>query len=323
MLPKIEIDATSQQYGRYIIGPLESGYGVTLGNALRRVLLSSLPGAAVTSIRIIDVPHEFTTIPHVREDVVHIILQVKKLRLKMEEEGPMRMYLEARGAGVVTAGDIQAPPEIEILNPDLYLFTTDSDEAQVEMEFTVERGRGYSPAEERGRMGIGELPVDALFSPVRRVAFDVEKARVGQMTDYDRLTMEIWTDGRIAPMEALKEAARILVTHFRLIAGITEEEVAVVEEEEETGIPASIYEKPLEELNLGVRVFNALRRAGISKVGEVLDMLKEGENAVLRIRNFGAKSLEELRDRLEELGYLAYLEESPELAEEEKTEAEV
>ncbi|HID88340.1 MAG TPA: DNA-directed RNA polymerase subunit alpha [Anaerolineae bacterium] len=309
VLPKIEIDATSQQYGRYIIGPLESGYGVTLGNALRRVLLSSLPGAAVTSIRIVDVPHEFTTIPHVREDVVRIILQIKKLRLKMEGEGPLRMYLEARGEGVVTAGDIQAPPEIEILNPDLYLFTTDSDEARVEMEFTVEWGRGYSPAEERGRMGIGELPVDAIFSPVRRVAFDVEKARVGQMTDYDRLTMEIWTDGRIAPMEALKEAARILVTHFRLIAGITEEEAAVAEEEEEIGIPASIYEKPLEELNLGVRVFNALRRAGISKVGEVLDMLKEGENAVLRIRNFGAKSLQELRDRLEELGYLEYLEE--------------
>ncbi|HHS96604.1 MAG TPA: DNA-directed RNA polymerase subunit alpha [Chloroflexi bacterium] len=316
VLPKIEIDATSQQYGRYIIGPLESGYGVTLGNALRRVLLSSLPGAAVTSIRIIDVPHEFTTIPHVREDVIHIILQVKKLRLKMEGEGPMRMYLEARGEGVVTAGDIQAPPEIEILNPDLYLFTTDSDEAQVEMEFTVEKGRGYSPAEERGRMGIGELPVDAIFSPVRRVAFDVEKARVGQMTDYDRLTMEIWTDGRIAPMEALKEAARILVTHFRLIAGITEEEVTVVEEEEETGIPASIYDKPLEDLNLGVRVFNALRRAGISKVGEVLDMLREGENAVLRIRNFGAKSLQELKDQLEKMGYLDYLEEG-------ETEAEV
>jgi DNA-directed RNA polymerase subunit alpha len=320
VLPKIEIDATSQQYGRYIIGPLESGYGVTLGNALRRVLLSSLPGAAVTSVRIIDVPHEFTTIPHVREDVVRIILQVKKLRLKMEGEGPLRMYLEARGEGVVTAGDIQAPPEIEILNPDLYLFTTDSDEARVEMEFTVEWGRGYSPAEERGRRGIGELPVDAIFSPVRRVAFDVEKARVGQMTDYDRLTMEIWTDGRIAPMEALKEAARILVTHFRLIAGITEEEVVVVEEEEEAGIPASIYDKPLEDLQLGVRVFNALRRAGISKVGEVLDMLREGENAVLRIRNFGAKSLQELKDRLEELGYLAYLEEQ---AESRETEAEV
>jgi len=312
VLPKIEIDATSQQYGRYIIGPLESGYGVTLGNALRRVLLSSLPGAAVTSIRIMDVPHEFTTIPHVREDVVQIILQVKRLRLKMEGEGPMRMFLEARGEGVVTAGDIQAPPEIEILNPDLYLFSTDSEEARVEMEFTVEWGRGYSPAEERGRMGVGELPVDAVFSPIRRVAYEVERARVGQMTDYDRLMMEVWTDGRIAPMEALKEAARILVTHFRLIAGITEEEVAVVEEEEEAGIPAAIYDKPLEELNLGVRVFNALRRAGISKVGEVLDMLKEGNNAILRIRNFGEKSLEELRERLGELGYLAYLEEEAE-----------
>lgn len=313
VLPKIEIDATSQQYGRYIIGPLESGYGVTLGNALRRVLLSSLPGAAVTAIRILDVPHEFTTIPHVREDVVQIILQVKRLRLRMDGEGPMRMYLEARGEGVVTAGDIQAPPEIEILNPDLYLFSTDSNDARVEMEFTVEWGRGYSPAEDRGRMGVGELPVDAVFSPIRRVAYDVERARVGQMTDYDRLTMEIWTDGRMAPMDALKEAARILVTHFRLIAGITvEEEIVAEEEEEEPGIPPSVYDKPLEELNLGVRVFNALRRAGISKVGEVLDLLREGENAVLRIRNFGEKSLDELRERLDEMGYLAYLEEQAE-----------
>jgi len=307
VLPKIEIEATSQQYGRYIIGPLESGYGVTLGNALRRVLLSSLPGAAVTSIRILDVPHEFTTIPHVREDVIRIILQVKKLRLKMEGEGPMRMVLETKGEGVVTAGDIEAPPEIEILNPDLYLFSTDSNQARVEMEFNVEWGRGYSPAEERGRMSVGELPVDAIFSPVRRVAFDVERARVGQMTNYDRLTMDVWTDGRIAPLDALKEAARILVTHFRLIAGITEEEVLAPEEEEE-GLPSRVYDTPIEELGLGVRVFNALKRAGVSKVGEVLDMLREGENAILRIRNFGEKSLNELRDRLEELGYLAYLE---------------
>jgi len=312
VLPKVEVDATSQQYGRYVIGPLESGYGVTLGNALRRVLLSSLPGAAVTAIRIADVPHEFTTIPHVREDVVQIILQVKKLRLKMNGEGPMRMFLEARGEGVVTAGDIQAPPEIEILNPDLYLFTTDSNKARVEMEFTVEWGRGYSPAEDRGRLGIGELPVDALFSPIRRVAYDVERARVGQMTDYDRLTLEIWTDGRMAPMEALKEAARILVTHFRLIAGITEEEVLVSEEEE--AIPAEVYERPIEELNLSVRVFNALRRAGIARVGEVLDLLREGERAVLRIRNFGEKSLNELRERLDAMGYLAYLEETSEEA---------
>ncbi len=308
VLPKIETEAISQQYGRFIIGPLESGYGATLGNALRRVLLSSLPGAAVTSIRILDVPHEFGTIPNVREDVIQIILQVKKLRLKMHGDGPMRMVLEARGEGVVTAGDIQAPPEVEILNPDLYLFTTDSPDARVEMEFTVEKGRGYSPAEERGRLPIGELPVDAIFSPIRRVAYDIERARVGQMTNYDRLTMEIWTDGRISPMEALKEAARILVTHLRLVAGVTEEPEI---EEEEEGIPSQVYEVPIEDLGLSVRVFNALKRAGISKVGEVLDMLTRGEDAILTIRNFGDKSLTELREKLREAGYLGYLEERP------------
>ena len=309
VLPKVETEATSERYGRYVIGPLESGYGVTLGNALRRVLLSSLPGAAVTSIRILDVPHEFTTIPSVREDVVQVILQVKKLRLKLEGEGPMRMTLETRGEGVVTAGDIKAPPEIEILNPDLYLFSVDSDDARVEMEFTVDWGRGYSPAEERGRMSVGELPVDAIFSPIRRVSFDVERARVGQMTNYDRLTMEVWTDGRTPPMEALKKASRMLVTHFRLVAGITEEEE---EEPEEEGVPDRVYDTPIEELGLGVRVFNALKRAGVSKIGEILDMLEEGEDAVLRIRNFGEKSLAELMERLEETGYIDYLEEEEE-----------
>lgn len=315
VLPKIETEATSQRFGRYVIGPLESGYGVTVGNALRRVLLSSLPGAAVTSIRIMDVPHEFTTIPSVREDVVRIVLQVKKLRVRMTGDGPMRMTLDVKGEGVVTAGDIKAPPEIEILNPDLYLFTTDSDKAHVEVEFTVERGKGYSPAEERGRMAVGELPVDAIFSPIRRVAFDIERARVGQMTNYDRLTMEVWTDGRCTPMEALKEAARTLVTHFRLVAGITEEEALEIEEEEE--IPSRVYDIPIDGLNLGVRVFNALKRAGISKVGEVLDLLREGEEAVLRIRNFGDKSMAELQGKLEELGYLGYLEPEEEQQEEE------
>jgi len=299
-----------------VIGPLESGYGVTVGNALRRVLLSSLPGAAVTSIRIMDVPHEFTTIPSVREDVVRIVLQVKKLRVRMTGDGPMRMTLDVKGEGVVTAGDVKAPPEIEILNPDLYLFTTDSDKAHVEVEFTVERGKGYSPAEERGRMAVGELPVDAIFSPIRRVAFDIERARVGQMTNYDRLTMEVWTDGRCTPMEALKEAARTLVTHFRLVAGITEEEALEIQEEEE--IPSRVYDVPIDGLNLGVRVFNALKRAGISKVGEVLDLLKEGEEAILRIRNFGDKSMAELREKLEELGYLDYLESEEEQEEEEE-----
>lgn len=316
VLPKIETEATSQRFGRYVIGPLESGYGVTVGNALRRVLLSSLPGAAVTSIRIMDVPHEFTTIPNVREDVVRIVLQVKKLRVRMTGDGPMRMTLDVKGEGVVTAGDVKAPPEIEILNPDLYLFTTDSDKAHVEVEFTVEQGSGYSPAEERGRMAVGELPVDAIFSPIRRVAFDVERARVGQMTNYDRLTMEVWTDGRCTPMEALKEAARTLVTHFRLVAGITEEEALEIQEEEE--IPSRVYDVPIDGLNLGVRVFNALKRAGISKVGEVLDLLKEGEEAILRIRNFGDKSMAELQEKLEELGYLDYLESEEEQEEEEE-----
>jgi len=306
VLPKVEVEAISQQYGRFIIGPLESGYGTTLGNALRRVLLSSLPGAAVISIRILDVPHEYATIPNVREDVTQIILQVKQMRLKMHGDGPVRMTLDVRGEGVVTAGDIKAPPEVDVLNPDLYLFTADSSEARVEMEFTVERGQGYSPVEERGRMSVGELPVDAIFSPIRRVAFDVERARVGQMTNYDRLTMDIWTDGRTTPMDALKESARILVTHLRLIAGITEEPEEEVEEEE--GIPNRIYETPIDELGLSVRVFNALKRAGISKIGEVLDMLEKGEDVILTIRNFGEKSLEELEEKLEETGYLEYLE---------------
>ncbi len=306
VLPKIETEANTQQYGRFVIGPLESGYGVTLGNSLRRVLLSSLPGAAVTSIRILDVAHEFATVPHVREDVMRIILQVKQIRLRMEGEGPMRMTLRARGEGVVTAGDIIAPPEIEVLNPSLYLFTTDSPEANVEIDFTVEQGCGYSPSEERRKLAIGELPVDAIFSPISRVAYDVERARVGQMTNYDRLTMEIWTDGRIRPMDALKEAARILVTHLRLIAGLTEEPEVVLAREE--GIPSYVYDKPIDDLGLSVRVFNALKRAGISNVGEVLEMLKKGSDFVLTIRNFGDKSLIELQDRLRKLGYLEYLE---------------
>ena len=303
VLPKIETDAISQTYGRFVIGPLESGFGITLGNALRRVLLSSLPGAAVTSVRLFDIPHEFTTIPGVREDVMQFILQIKQLRLKMESQEPMRMSLQVHSEGTVTAGDIQAPPEIEILNPDLYLFTVDSGDARLDIEFTVEQGRGYLSSDVRGRMSIGELPVDAIFSPVRRVAFDVDRARVGQMTNYDRLTLEVWADGRIVPLDALKEAARILVTHLRLIAGLTlEEEAEPVEEEE--GLPSEVYEIPLEQLDLSVRVFNSLRRTGITSVGEVLEMLELGDDTLLTIRNFGKKSLAELKTRLREHGFL-------------------
>lgn len=303
VLPKIETDAVSQTYGRFVIGPLESGFGITLGNALRRVLLSSLPGTAVTSIRLSDIAHEFSVIPGVREDVVQFILQVKQLCLRMDSQEPMCMSLQVRSEGTVTAGDIQAPPEIEILNPDLYLFTMNDNDVHLDVELTVEQGRGYLPAVGRGRMPIGELPVDAIFSPIRRVAFDVDRARVGQMTNYDRLTLEIWSDGRITPLDALREAARILVTHLRLIAGLTlEEEIESVEEE--TGLPGRVYEIPIEQLDLSVRVFNSLRRTGITSVGEVLEMLARGEDALLTIRNFGEKSLSELRACLREHGFL-------------------
>ncbi len=213
------------------------------------------------------------------------------------------MSLQVRSEGTVTAGDIQTPPEIEILNPDLYLFAVDSSDVHLDIGFTVEQGRGYLPAVGRGRVPIGELPVDAIFSPIRRVAFNVDRARVGQMTNYDRLTLEIWSDGRTAPLDALKEAARILVTHLRLIAGLTlEDEIEPVEEE--IILPSEVYEIPVEQLDLSVRVFNSLRRTGITSVGEVLEMLERGDDTLLTIRNFGEKSLTELKERLQEQGFL-------------------
>jgi DNA-directed RNA polymerase subunit alpha len=308
VLPKIEVDndVKTQMYGRFNIGPLESGYGITVGNALRRVLLSSLLGAAVTSIRVSDVPHEFSDIPHAREDVTRLILNVKQLRLKMVDCDTARLRLEVQGEGVVTAADLQIPPEVEIINPDLYLLTLDSKDAQFEMELTVEQGRGYSPADDRGRLPIGEIPVDAIFSPVRRVNYNVERARVGQMTNYDRLVLEIWTDGTMRPYEALAQAAQTLVMHLRLIAGISDEPLELEETEiEEPAIPNEVYEVPIEQLDLSVRVFNSLKRTGITKVGEVLDMLDKGDEAMLAIRNFGEKSLRELQSQLMIKGFLA------------------
>jgi DNA-directed RNA polymerase subunit alpha len=217
--PKIEREAEARNYGKFIIGPLERGYGITLGNALRRVLLSSLEGSAVTSIRIADVQHEFSDIPGVREDVIRVMLQIKQMRMKMYDVDSARMHLEVRGGGVVTAADIITPPEVEIVNPDLYLFTVDDSKADLEIEFTVERGRGYSPADDRtGRLAIGDLPVDAIFSPVRRVNWDVGYARVGQSTNYDRLILEIWTDGTMGPEDALSTSSKILIDHLRHLA---------------------------------------------------------------------------------------------------------
>lgn len=306
ILPKIESTAMSQEYGRFVVGPMERGYGTTVGNSMRRVLLASLPGAAVTSIRVTDVPHEFSAIPHVREDMMQLILHIKKLRLKLHNTDTARLRLEVHGAGVVTAADLQVPPEVEIFNPDLYLFTVDSDDAFLEIEMTAETGRGYSPAEQRGRLPIGELPVDAIFSPIRRVNYEVEKTRVGQVADYDRFVMEIWTDGTIKPEDALAQSAQIMMQYLRPIGGVSEETFlpVEVEEEEEGAIPNEIYDTPIESLDLSVRVFNSLKRTGITKVGEMLDMLERGEETMLAIRNFGEKSLDELKQQLRSKGYL-------------------
>ena len=311
--PKIEREAEARNYGKFVISPLERGYGITLGNALRRVLLSSLEGTAVTSIRIADVQHEFSEIPGVREDVIRVMLQIKQLRMKMFDVDTARLHLEVRGAGIVTAADIIAPPEVEIVNPDLYLFTVDANEASLEIEMTAERGRGYSPADERGgRLPIGELPVDAIFSPVKRINWEAGYARVGQSTNYDRLQMEVWTDGTLGPEDALSNSAKIMIEHLRHLAGVSEESLTVIaqEEEESSRLTSEMIETPIENLDLSVRVFNSLKRTGITTVGEVLELLEKGDEAVMSIRNFGEKSLDELRTKMGEKGYLEDEEES-------------
>ncbi len=305
--PKIEREAEARNYGKFFIGPLERGYGITLGNALRRVLLSSLDGAAVTSVRIADVQHEFSEIPGVREDVIRVMLQIKQLRMRIYDVDNAHLHLEVQGDGTVTAADIIAPPEVEIINPELYLFSVDDPKARLEIDMTVERGRGYSPADDRtGRLPIGELPVDAIYSPIRRVNWEVTSARVGQSTNYDRLILEIWTDGTISPETSLSMSAKILIDHLRHLAGISEETLAAITEEAgvEDHLTSEMIETPIENLDLSVRVFNSLKRTGITTVGEVLELLDKGEEAVMSIRNFGEKSLDELRLKMREKGYL-------------------
>ena len=303
VFPKIETVAVARDFGRFNISPLESGYGITLGNALRRVLLASLPGAAVTAVRISGIHHEFSVIPHVREDMTNFILNVKDLRVRLYGREPARLRAEVKGEGVLTAGDLECPPHVEIMNPDLLLLTVDSPEASFDVELVVEEGRGYSPSEERANLPIGEIPVDAVFSPVVKASYSVERARVGQVTDYDRLVLEIKTDGTKSPHEALSEAGRILVRHFTMISGVTEVEPSALKEEEGT-IPARLFEKPIEELDLTVRAYNCLKRAGIIHIGEVLEKMLRGEDEILAIRNFGQKSLDELKEKLLAKGYI-------------------
>jgi len=295
-LPRIKNTKTLGNYASYDIEPLEAGYGMTLGNALRRVLLSSLPGAAVTSIRVEGVQHEFQDIPNVTEDVTDIVLNVKKLRRRSFSDHPVSMHLEVAGERKITAADIMAPSTVEIVNPELHIATLDNEDARLEMELVVETGRGYVPADSKEDQPIGVIPIDAIYTPVQKVNYTVEHTRVGQMTNFDKIVLEITTDGTVTPDEALRQSADILVQHFSQLANYR----AVSIEPEKAPlsslpIPQKIYDTPIEELDLSVRAYNCLKRSNITKVGQVLSM---NEDDLLGVRNFGEKSLQELRERL-------------------------
>jgi DNA-directed RNA polymerase subunit alpha len=279
---------------------LDPGYGATLGNALRRILLRSLPGAAITRIRIADVWHEFATVEGVREDVTEIVLNVKGVRLRaLTEFHEARATLFAQGEGVVRAGDIDWPNEVEVVNPDHVIATLDNDDARLEMDLVIGRGRGYVPAEQQSITMLGEIPIDALYTPIVKVNYVVEHTRVGQMTDYDRLIIEIVTDGTIDPAEALREAARILVEHAQIIADF--ERAAVAEEPEAEARVRVEDNRLLSELGLSQRVLNALRARGIERVSQALAYRPE---QLRLIRNFGPRALQELRKKLAEFGYV-------------------
>jgi DNA-directed RNA polymerase subunit alpha len=296
--PKVEYAELSDTYGKFIVEPLDRGFGVTLGNSLRRVLLSSISGAAVTSIKIDGVLHEFSTIPGVVEDVTQIVLNMKELTLRLYTDKPKLLRLDVRGKKDVTAADIQEDPEVEILNRDLHIAELDRKDARLAMEIVVERGKGYVPAERHRRSEhvIGVIPVDSIFSPVRKVNFTVEDTRVGHATNLDRLILEIWTDGSVRPEEALQEASRLLIDHFRLFAGIADETAAgapfgVAEDPDKV----KLMNMPIEDLDLSVRPYNCLKRAGIHTVG---DLVKKTEDEVVAVKNFGRKSLDEVKEKL-------------------------
>lgn len=301
--PKIQCVemADDRSFGRFVVEPLEKGYGITLGNSLRRVLLSSLPGAAVTSVQIEGVLHEFTTAPGVVEDITDIILNLKGLAVKMYGGEEQTIYVEAEGPGEVTAKDIRCGSDVEILNLDHHIADLDQD-GRLFMTITVAKGRGYVGADKNKKEGqpIGLIPVDSLFSPVVKVNFHVEDTRVGQHTDYDKLTLDVWTDGTISPDEAISTSARILNDHLKLFIGLTEsvpDEVSLIETAEES--KDKLLEMTIEELDLSVRSYNCLKRAGINTVSE---LTQRAEDDMMKVRNLGRKSLEEVTAKLAELG---------------------
>ncbi|MBP1933053.1 DNA-directed RNA polymerase subunit alpha [Ammoniphilus resinae] len=301
--PKIEIvevnsDAT---YGKFVVEPLERGYGTTLGNSLRRILLSSLPGAAVTSVQIDGVLHEFSTIEGVVEDTTQIILNLKKLSIKIHSDEVKYLEIDAEGGGMVTAGDIRADSDVEILNPDLYIATLE-DDARLHIRLKADRGRGYVAADQNKDLDqpIGVIPIDSIYTPISRVNYQVENTRVGQVTNYDKLTLEVWTDGSIRPEEAVSLGAKIMTEHLNLFVGLTDEakeaEIMVEKEEDKK---EKVLEMTIEELDLSVRSYNCLKRAGINTVQE---LTLKSEEDMMKVRNLGRKSLEEVQEKLAELG---------------------
>jgi DNA-directed RNA polymerase subunit alpha len=295
-------ETLSGTYGKFYAEPFERGYAITIGNSLRRILLSSIESAAVTVVRIDGVLHEFASIPGVAEDTTDIILNIKQLKLKMEGEGPKTIRLSVSGDREVTAKDIQADPSIEIVNPDLHIATLTERDAKLEIEMEVDHGRGYVSAERNKRddLPIGSIPVDSLFSPVTRVRIDSENTRVGQMTDYDKLIMEIWTDGRIKPEDALAHAAKLLKDHLQIFINFEEEpEVALVERDDERDKIKDLLSRSVDELELSVRSSNCLKNANIKTIG---DLVVKSEAEMLKYRNFGRKSLNEIKEIISEMG---------------------
>ena len=292
------------RYGKFVVEPLERGFGTTLGNSLRRVLLSSLPGVAVTSIKIDGVVHEFSTIEGVKEDVTEIVLNVKGITAKLYSDTPKTVRIEASGEGEVTAGSIQQDAELEILNPDWHIATL-ADGAKLVMELTFDKGRGYVPAERNKQNAeqapLGSLPVDSIYTPVLKVNYGVENTRVGQITDYDKLTLEVWTDGTISAQEAVSLAARIMTEHLNLFVTLSQEamDAEIMVEKDDKGKEKAL-EMTIEELDLSVRSFNCLKRAGINTVE---DLISKSEDEMMKVRNLGRKSLEEVVAKLDSLGF--------------------
>jgi DNA-directed RNA polymerase subunit alpha len=297
--PKVEYAELSDTYAKLVVEPLERGFGVTVGNALRRVLLSSISGAAVTSVKIEGVLHEFSTVPGVVEDVTQILLNLKELTLRLHTDKPKLLRLEAKGKREVTAADIQPDPEVEVLNPDLLIATLDRKDARLAMEIVVERGKGYVPAEKhrRSEYVIGVIPVDSIFSPVQKVNYTVEDTHVGAGAELERLVLEVWTNGAVRPDEAIGEASRLLIDHFRLVGGIPEGEGPSPGPTDPE--MARLLQTPIEELELSVRPYNCLKRAGIHTIG---DLVQRTEEEIANVKNFGRKSLEEVTEKLRALG---------------------